>query len=80
MLNQDGMKALIDFKVIEIVDNKDLHPALLGVNQVFEYDAVLIFNKHSMPFEATCTSSFGPSVRGEISRTHIVEGYNQQHC
>jgi hypothetical protein len=39
------------FKVIEIMDDYDLYPALLGIDWAFDNNVVLNFKKRQMSFE-----------------------------
>lgn len=44
-------RALVDFEVIEIVDNRNPYPALLGTNWATDMNGVINLKKHNMIFE-----------------------------
>ena len=46
----EGASVLADFEVIEIVDESNRYPTLLGINWAFEMDVVINLKKQSMTF------------------------------
>jgi hypothetical protein len=50
-VNIEGVKTKVDFKVIEIMDESDPYPALLGIDWDFDNNAVLNLKKCQMSFE-----------------------------
>ena len=47
----DGVSTLADFEVIEIIDDSNPYPALLGIEWVIDNDAVINLKKRQMNFE-----------------------------
>lgn len=47
----EGESALDDFEVIEIVDDSNLYPMLLGIDWSFHMDVVINLKNHRMEFE-----------------------------
>ena len=45
------VSALVDFKVIEIVDEKNPYPALLGVDWAFDMDGLINLKNRRMTFD-----------------------------
>ena len=52
----DGVWSLVDFEVIEIIDDSNPFPALLGIDWAFDNLAVINLKKKQMTFE-------GPNIR-----------------
>jgi hypothetical protein len=50
-VNIEGVKMKDDFEVIEIMDDSDPYPALLGIDWAFNNNAVLNLKKRQMSFE-----------------------------
>jgi hypothetical protein len=50
-VNIEGVKTKDDFEVIEIMDDSDPYPALLGIDWAFDNNAVLNLKKRQMSFE-----------------------------
>jgi hypothetical protein len=50
-VNIEGVKTKVDFEVIEIMDESDPYPALLGIDWDFDNNVVLNLKKHQMSFE-----------------------------
>jgi hypothetical protein len=50
-VNIEGVKTKVDFEVIEIMDESDPYPALLGIDWAFDNNAVLNLKKRQMSFE-----------------------------
>ena len=47
----DGVRSLADFEVIEIIDDSNPFPALLGINWAFDNLAVINLKNKQMTFE-----------------------------
>jgi hypothetical protein len=47
-----GVKTVADFKVIEIMGDKDPYPTLIGIDWAYENYVVIDLNKYTMKFEA----------------------------
>lgn len=47
----EGESTLATFEVIEIVDDSNPYPALLGIDWPFEMDIIINLKKHKMSFE-----------------------------
>lgn len=47
----DGVRSLVDFKVIEIIDDSNLFPKLLGIDWDFDNLVVINLKKKQMTFE-----------------------------
>jgi hypothetical protein len=50
-VNIEGVKMKVDFKVIEIMDDLDPYPALIGINWAFDNTVVFNLKKCQMSFE-----------------------------
>jgi hypothetical protein len=50
-VNIEGVKTKVDFEVIEIMDDSDPYPALLGIDWAFDNNAMLNLKKRHMSFE-----------------------------
>jgi hypothetical protein len=50
-VNIDGVHSIADFKVIEIMDNIQPHPMLMGLEWAFENYVIINMNKREMIFE-----------------------------
>jgi hypothetical protein len=50
-VNIEGVKTKADFEVIEIMDESDPYPALLGIDWAFDNNVVLNLKKRQMSFE-----------------------------
>ena len=46
----EGVSALVDFEVIEIVDDSDPYPALLGIDWAADMNGVINLNKKKIIF------------------------------
>ena len=51
LVDIDGVRSLVDFEVIEIIDDSKPFPALLGIDQAFDNLAVIDLKKKHMTFE-----------------------------
>jgi len=47
----DGVHNLVDFEVIEIIDDSTPYPALLGIDWAFDNQAIINLKKKTMSFE-----------------------------
>ena len=47
----DGVSTLVDFEVIEIIDDSNPYPALLGIEWAIENSAVINLKNRQMTFE-----------------------------
>lgn len=47
----EGSSVLTDFEVIEIIDDGNPYPALLGIDWAFDMNAIINLKKRSMVFE-----------------------------
>jgi hypothetical protein len=50
-VNIEGVKTKVDFEVIEIMDDSNPYPTLLGIDWAFENNVVLNLKKRKMSFE-----------------------------
>ena len=55
-----GVRVLADFEVIEIVEDMDPYPALLGLDWAIDVGGVININKYSMVFEKNGTCVIVP--------------------
>lgn len=53
MVDIEGVSALVDFKVIEIVDENNRYPMLLGIDWATDTNRVINLKKRKMIFEKT---------------------------
>lgn len=51
LVDMDGVKSNADFEVIEIVDETNPYPTLLGIDWAFDNDAIIDLKKRTMSFE-----------------------------
>lgn len=51
MIDIEGVSALADFEVIEIVDNSNPYPMILGIDLVIDMNWVINLKKRMMSFE-----------------------------
>ena len=56
----EGESALANFEVIEIVDDKNPYPALLGIDWVFYMDVIINLKKQRMTFEKKALRVIAP--------------------
>ena len=59
-MDLDGVRSLVDFKVIEIIDDSTPYPALLGIDWAFENQAIINLKKKTMSFEGNGIQVIGP--------------------
>jgi hypothetical protein len=50
-LNIDGVRNIADFKVIEILDDSEPYPTLMGLEWAFENQEIINFKRREMIFE-----------------------------
>ena len=60
MVNIVGVKAQADFEVIEIVEDADPYPVLLGLDWAIDMGGVINIKKRSMVFENNGTRVIVP--------------------
>ena len=51
MIDIEGVNALANFEVIEIVDDSNPYPALLGIDWAIDMNGVINLKKRTMSFE-----------------------------
>ena len=71
MVDIEGASVLADFEVIEIVDEKNPYPALLGIDWATNMNGVINLKKHKMIFEKNslrCGGFFRPCGRIVLHR------------
>ena len=51
LVDLNGVHSLIDYEVIEIVDDSTPYPVLLGIDWAFENQAIINLKKNTMSFE-----------------------------
>lgn len=51
-MNIDGVKGKLDFEVIEIIDNIDPYPDLMGIDWAFDNLVILKLKKREMVFDS----------------------------
>ena len=56
----DGVRSLADFEVIEIIDDSNMFPTLLGIDQAFDNLIVINLKKNKMTFEGHNTRIIMP--------------------
>ena len=56
----DGVHNLVDFEIIEIIDDDTLYPALLGIDWAFENQAISNLKKKTMSFKGNGIWVIGP--------------------
>ena len=56
----DGVHSLVDFEVIEIIDDNMSYPALLGIDWAFNNQAIINLKKKTMSFEGNGIRVIGP--------------------
>jgi hypothetical protein len=57
-----GVKTIVDFEVIEIMGEKDLHPSLLGIDWAYDNYVVIYLKKEIMTFEVDGMKATQPLV------------------
>ena len=50
-IDLDGVRSLVDFEVIEIIDDSKLYPTLQGIDWAFENQEIINLKKKTMLFE-----------------------------
>ena len=56
----DGVRSLVDFEVIEIIDDSTPYPTLLGIDWEFENQMIINLKKKTMSFEGNGIWVIGP--------------------
>ena len=59
-MDLDGVHSLADFEVIEIIDDNTLYLELLGIDLVFDNQAIINMKKKTMSFEGNGNWVIGP--------------------
>ena len=59
-MDLDGVRSLVDFEVIEIIDDSMPYPALLGIDWEFENQAIINLKKNTMSFKGNGIWVIGP--------------------
>ena len=47
----EGMRTYVDFEVIDIVDDTNMYPSLLGIDQEIDNHTIINFQKMILTFE-----------------------------
>ena len=72
----ENASALADFEVIEIVDDSNPYPVLLGIDWVIDMNGVINLNKRTMRFERKSLRVIVPLDPMEGARyTELVSDY-----
>jgi hypothetical protein len=86
LVNIDGVHNIADFEVIEIVDNSQSYPTLLGLDWAFDNQAIINLKKREMIFEGgglKVTTPLDPTEARryvEPTRKEIDNLYNMTTC
>ena len=56
----DGVRSLVDFEVIEIIDDNTPYPVLLGIDWEFENQEIINLKKKTISFEGNGIQVIGP--------------------
>jgi len=59
-IDLDGVRNLVDFEVIEIIDDSTPYPALLGIDWEFDNQAIINLKKKTMSFKGNGIRVIGP--------------------
>jgi hypothetical protein len=59
-IDLDGVRSLVGFEVIEIIDDNMSYPTLLGIDWAFENQAIINLKKKTMSFEGNGLQVIGP--------------------
>ena len=73
MVDITGVKVIAEFEVIEIMEDVDPYPMLLGMDWAIDMGGVINLKKRNMVFESKDTHfivSLDPE-EGEIGRAHV---------
>ena len=54
LVDIDGVSTLVDFEVIEIIDDSNPYLALLGIEWAIDNDVVINLKKRQMTFQGKC--------------------------
>ena len=74
------MRSLVDFEVIEIIDDNTPYPALLGIDWAFENQAIINLKKKTMSFEGNgirVIGSLDPALR--LRYTKLITAKEEAH-
>jgi hypothetical protein len=80
-VNIEGVKTKVYFEVIEIMDDSDPYPALLGIDWAFENNVVLNLKKRQMSFEMDTLHMIAPLDlnEGDIYNEPVNEDAQELH-
>jgi hypothetical protein len=67
-VNIEGVRTKDDFYVIEIMDDSEPYPALLGIDRDFDNNVVLNLKKRQMSFEVDTLCVITPMDPNEVDR------------
>ena len=74
----DGVSTLADFEVIEIIDDSNPYPTLLGIECAIDNDAVINLKKRQMTFEGKGLRVIVPLDPSQAKRyTELVKDEDQ---
>lgn len=72
-VSMDGVESIADFEVIEIVDEIDPYPSLLGIDWAFDNSAIIDLKRRTMTFESNTPTLITPLDPRERARhTELV--------
>ena len=77
MVDIAGVRVLVDFEVIEIMDDEDPYPALLGLDWAIDMGGVINLKKCSMVFESKGTWVIVPLDPAEGAQ-YIEPAYEEE--
>lgn len=77
-VNIEGVCTIADFEVIEIVDDSNPYPALLGLDQAFDNMAIINLKKRQMIFKGNNMRVIVPLDLSEGAR--YIEPVREQYC
>lgn len=64
----DGVRSVAEFKVIEILDDKNMYPTLLGIEWVLKNNAIINLKKRQMSYDDGTNRITAPIDPGEGCR------------
>lgn len=81
VVNLEGIQVLVDFEFIQIVDNTDPYPALLGLDWAIDMDGVINLKRRMMKFNNIGVSFIIPldPAKGQryIERVRTEDKFDQ---
>lgn len=77
IVDNEGESTIVDFKVIEIIDDNNTHPALLGIDWATNMNGVINLKKCKMVFEKKSLHIVVPldPIEG-LCYTELVHNYD----